>query len=633
MYKIHHNQTRVVLSFYSCENNTHDTHSDAGADCGRNCDGPTGLVASRARPSKEKATRAAAIALLLLAVTGLICKCEASGIILLKNSLSNVPMLRSVESERFMGLRIDKPVDKSGVMVVSELVPVAYTADNPRLQPGLFFGDESWVRRGWPLLHQFRWAGKQNAADIWIVVISRTLFLCSLWDEICGFVSDYDENYVGIHICRHVVAEIFDLYLIHHRSDFAVKTERCGLQSKTRLAIQSNPRTSRLNELLLSGYGYISSETALPERKSSIDDEQTSRYFGPEQYLIAVGCIVVLGGVVLLFKVIDKVYSGSGFNVDMAVGGFFLAAILFWIGMALLGIAFHFVPVGSLHGRDPVHQVSNQTGLLYVIPLRTVVREPTSARVDAESARVLLSGHILVSSSTIQNHPDVVSAKASQARNIYRPQSCFLGERIVGATGRKHSGAGQTAFCFIANRSWGFQLRQHLQYGQMRFQRLVNDYEFSTTVHLNCWGSPEVGNSNMPLGDPPELVDWGAYWLDEPQVRSLVGIEIALHLRYRLIRRLLSAHYCVLRSMPSGDHFVPLFIGKNGVSNDSKNANHFKNAHGPFPYALCLALFGFCLYAYGFLSAKLGYGSNWSIVAFVVGIILCLFGVNAWLGT
>ena len=47
---------------------------------------------------------------------------------------------------------------------------------------------------------------------------------------------------------------------------------------------------------------------------------------------VIVGFIIALGGIVLLFKVLDKVYLGSGFNVDMAVGGFFIAAALLWVG-------------------------------------------------------------------------------------------------------------------------------------------------------------------------------------------------------------------------------------------------------------------------------------------------------------
>jgi len=43
-----------------------------------------------------------------------------------------------------------------------------------------------------------------------------------------------------------------------------------------------------------------------------------------------VGCILALGGFILISKVLDKVYLDPRFNVNVAVGGFMLAGV--WLG-------------------------------------------------------------------------------------------------------------------------------------------------------------------------------------------------------------------------------------------------------------------------------------------------------------
>ena len=78
--------------------------------------------------------------------------------------------------------------------------------------------------------------------------------------------------------------------------------------------------------------------------QGNINGEQPSRDFRPKKYFLAVGCILILGGFVLISKILDKVYLCTGFNVNMAVGGFFLALFLVWIGFGIifwaLGIMF-----------------------------------------------------------------------------------------------------------------------------------------------------------------------------------------------------------------------------------------------------------------------------------------------------
>jgi hypothetical protein len=53
----------------------------------------------------------------------------------------------------------------------------------------------------------------------------------------------------------------------------------------------------------------------------------------PQKYFLAVACVLFLGSIILLSNVLHKVNLNSGFNVNMAIGGFFVAAVLFWIGM------------------------------------------------------------------------------------------------------------------------------------------------------------------------------------------------------------------------------------------------------------------------------------------------------------
>jgi len=68
------------------------------------------------------------------------------------------------------------------------------------------------------------------------------------------------------------------------------------------------------------------------QRQSDVDKQQKRGDFRPEKLLFVVGCVVFLGGCVLLSKVLDKAYLDPGFNVNMAFGGFVFAAIMFWFG-------------------------------------------------------------------------------------------------------------------------------------------------------------------------------------------------------------------------------------------------------------------------------------------------------------
>jgi hypothetical protein len=76
----------------------------------------------------------------------------------------------------------------------------------------------------------------------------------------------------------------------------------------------------------------VSSNFHLPAREKGIQQNQSSCYLGPKILFSLLGCVLLVVGLLLLSKVIDKVYLDPRFNVDMAVGGFFLAAALFWLG-------------------------------------------------------------------------------------------------------------------------------------------------------------------------------------------------------------------------------------------------------------------------------------------------------------
>ena len=56
-------------------------------------------------------------------------------------------------------------------------------------------------------------------------------------------------------------------------------------------------------------------------------------------------------------------------------------------------------------------------------------------------------------------------------------------------------------------------------------------------------------------------------------------------------------------------HLLPLSISKDGIEDDCDDAYKLKCAFNKSPRAFCFGALGFCLYAYGYLSAKLGSGT------------------------
>lgn len=86
------------------------------------------------------------------------------------------------------------------------------------------------------------------------------------------------------------------------------------------------------SKLFFNSYQSVVSGPSLPSGQTSVYEQQGSRGFRPKEYLAAVGCAISLSGLILLFKVLDKVYLYPRFNVNMAFCGFWIAALMFWFG-------------------------------------------------------------------------------------------------------------------------------------------------------------------------------------------------------------------------------------------------------------------------------------------------------------
>jgi len=74
----------------------------------------------------------------------------------------------------------------------------------------------------------------------------------------------------------------------------------------------------------------------LPSRDKCIGEDKAGRYFGPKKLFPLGGCILSACGLMLLFEVLDYVYLNRGFNVNMAVGVFFLGGIMISGGCLLI---------------------------------------------------------------------------------------------------------------------------------------------------------------------------------------------------------------------------------------------------------------------------------------------------------
>jgi hypothetical protein len=77
----------------------------------------------------------------------------------------------------------------------------------------------------------------------------------------------------------------------------------------------------------------------LPSIKTNVDKEKDGGDFRPKQCLFGVDCAFDLGSRILFFKVVDEVLN-LWFDVDVAVGGFSIAAMGFWVVFHSLGPGF-----------------------------------------------------------------------------------------------------------------------------------------------------------------------------------------------------------------------------------------------------------------------------------------------------
>jgi hypothetical protein len=80
----------------------------------------------------------------------------------------------------------------------------------------------------------------------------------------------------------------------------------------------------------------ISSSSQLQKTDERISKNQDGSYYGPKYLLLGGCCILATLSLMLVFKALDYVYLNTGFNVNVATGGFLFSAILFGGGGLLM---------------------------------------------------------------------------------------------------------------------------------------------------------------------------------------------------------------------------------------------------------------------------------------------------------
>ncbi len=83
------------------------------------------------------------------------------------------------------------------------------------------------------------------------------------------------------------------------------------------------------------------------------------------------------------------------------------------------------------------------------------------------------------------------------------------------------------------------------------------------------------------------------------------------------------------RSVSGVSLILPKIPRDESVSNDCEDADDLKGAFDCKPQFFYYAALGFCLYGYGYISAKCGCRGDWriSLMAFLVGFPMCCYGV------
>ena len=87
------------------------------------------------------------------------------------------------------------------------------------------------------------------------------------------------------------------------------------------------------------------------------------------------------------------------------------------------------------------------------------------------------------------------------------------------------------------------------------------------------------------------------------------------------------------RNIVAGYQFLPLLVGDTRVDNYCDEGERLKCAYENRPSPFWFGLLGFVLYGYGYISAKVGHGNWFSLVAFFVGLPMCAYGIFQILDT
>ena len=76
------------------------------------------------------------------------------------------------------------------------------------------------------------------------------------------------------------------------------------------------------------------------------------------------------------------------------------------------------------------------------------------------------------------------------------------------------------------------------------------------------------------------------------------------------------------------DLLLPDIPCQGGIANDCGTNSYLQCAFDVSPYPFFCAVLGICLYAYGYLGARVGYGYGWlNLSAFGIGFLLSIYGI------
>jgi hypothetical protein len=284
----------------------------------------------------------------VLAVTGLAVTCLSfdGGVVGLKTS-GNYDIGQDVNLYRSVVL-VHKPIHESGVVEVSELIPVADTSNQKnfnivRSQFGLCSGGSGLAVPFFPrkqCLSHVRFADEVVAANVFLHGENS-------WSS-SGVHRDHDVDILrsgGAKVLRDHPDEISS-YPTLRINKWLRNLKRVGFIGNSDPWSDTDAKLvfRLVNSIDSSLRGFVGG-ASLPENERSVHDKQSSGYFGPEKLLGLMGIVIALCGFILLSKVIDKINLRPRFNENMAVGGFFLAAVLIWLGGAMI---FHALGLLSL---------------------------------------------------------------------------------------------------------------------------------------------------------------------------------------------------------------------------------------------------------------------------------------------